>query len=249
MQKIFPLILPKMAQAMREKGMTVINHGVIVEPLNYPTNIPSQDAVELGKHMAADIVVIGSATAEKTTNLMDGNVKSFKGTLTAKAYRTETGKEIASAARTAVSASEDDESGGREALFNAGLLVGQEMILQLWRSFPGFKGNSSFSTWMYRVALNTAISFLKRDKSKLKKVSSEGLDNFKMEPFDPVMEERIEWLYKSIQELSVVEKGIILLYLEGKSHQEISGITGFSATNVGTRISRIKEKLKRQISN
>jgi RNA polymerase sigma-70 factor (ECF subfamily) len=125
----------------------------------------------------------------------------------------------------------------------------QEIVYQLWKSFDSFRSDSKWSTWMYRVALNTAISFLKRDRSKPKKVSSDHLDHLKMEPFDPVMEQRIEWLYKSIQELSVVEKGIILLYLEGKSHQEISGITGFSATNVGTRISRIKEKLKRQISN
>ena len=125
----------------------------------------------------------------------------------------------------------------------------QEIVYQLWKSYDSFDDRSKWSTWMYRVALNTAISFLKRDKSKLKKVSSEGLDNFKMEPFDPVMEERIEWLYKSIQELNVVEKGIILLYLEGKRHDEIASITGFSTTNVGTRISRIKEKLKRQISN
>ena len=125
----------------------------------------------------------------------------------------------------------------------------QEIVYQLWKSYDSFDDRSKWSTWMYRVALNTAISFLKRDKSKLKKVSSEGLDNFKMEPFDPVMEERIEWLYKSIQELSVVEKGIILLFLEGKRHDEIASITGFSTTNVGTRISRIKEKLKRQISN
>ena len=125
----------------------------------------------------------------------------------------------------------------------------QEIVYQLWKSYDSFDDRSKWSTWMYRVALNTAISFLKRDKSKLKKVSSEGLDNFKMEPFDPVMEERIEWLYKRIQELSVVEKGIILLYLEGKRHEEIASITGFSTTNVGTRISRIKEKLKRQISN
>ena len=100
---------------------------------------------------------------------------------------------------------------------------------------------------MYRVALNTAISFLKKDQTKLKKSSSEQLENFKMEPFDPVMEERIAWLYRSIQDLNVVEKGIILLYLEGRNHEEISNITGFSTTNIGTRISRIKQKLKNQI--
>ena len=134
---VVPLSEQAMAQVMREKGMTVINHGVIVEPLNYPADIPLQDAIDIGKHMAADIVIIGTATAEKTTNVMDGNVKTFKGALTAKAYRTATGKEIAFAARTAVFASENDESGGREALFNAGMLVGQEMILQLtsaWES-------------------------------------------------------------------------------------------------------------------
>jgi hypothetical protein len=134
---VVPLAEEAMAQTLREKGMTVINHGVIVEPLNYPTDIPVQDAVELGKHMAADIVIVGTATAEKTTNVMDKTVKTFKGSVSAKAYRTETAKQIAFAARTAVSASEDDQKGGREALFNAGLLVGQEMTLQLtsaWES-------------------------------------------------------------------------------------------------------------------
>lgn len=134
---VVPLSEEAMAQTMKDKGMTVINHAVIVEPLNYRTNIPLQEAIDLGKHMAADIVIIGTAIAEKTSNVMDGTVKTFKGSVSAKAYRTETGKEIAFAARTAVFASENDEKGGREALFNAGMLVGQEMILQLtsaWES-------------------------------------------------------------------------------------------------------------------
>ena len=123
----------------------------------------------------------------------------------------------------------------------------QEIVYQLWKSFDSFRGGSKWSTWMYRVALNTAISFLKKNKSKARKVGSEYLEHFKLEPFDPVLEERVEWLYKSIQQLTVVEKGIILLYLEGKSHEEIAGITGFTQSNVGTRISRIKEKLRSQI--
>lgn len=125
----------------------------------------------------------------------------------------------------------------------------QEIVYQLWKSFDSFNAKSKWSTWMYRVALNTAISFLKKDKSKPGNVSSEHLDHFKMEPFDPIMEERVDWLYKRIKQLSMVEKGVILLYLEGKSHEEISGITGFTTTNVGTRISRIKQKLKSQIAN
>jgi len=120
-----------MTQVLADEGMTIVTHSGFTEPVNYPLNIPAEDAIELGKHMAADIVIIGTATAEKTTNVMDGNVKSFKGVVEAKAYRTETGKEIAFAARTAVSANEDEVAGGREALFNAGLLVGQEMALQI----------------------------------------------------------------------------------------------------------------------
>jgi len=126
-----------MAQILKEKGITIINHATVIEPVNYLLDVPVQDAIELGKHMAADMVIIGTATAAKTTNVMDGNVKSFKGTVQVKAYRTETGKEIAFAARTAVSASQEEEIGGREALFNAGLLVGQELVLQLasaWES-------------------------------------------------------------------------------------------------------------------
>lgn len=123
----------------------------------------------------------------------------------------------------------------------------QEIVYQLWKSFESFNSQSKWSTWMYRVALNTAISTLNRQKKGLRKVTSDHLDQIKLEPFDPIMEERVDWLYKSIQELTVVEKGIILLYLEGKSHEEISNITGFSTTNIGTRISRIKLKLKKQI--
>ena len=140
---VVPSTEEAMAQTLKDKGMMVINHAGIVEPVNYRLNIPVTDAVELGKHMAADIVIIGTATAEKTTNVMDGNVKSFKGSLTARAYRTETGKEIAFAERTAVSASDNDEEGGREALFNAGLLVGQEMILQLTSAWEGESSRQS----------------------------------------------------------------------------------------------------------
>lgn len=123
----------------------------------------------------------------------------------------------------------------------------QEIVYQLWKSRDSFNSKSKWSTWMYRVALNTAISSLNKQKKGLRKVTSDHLDYIKMESFDPVMEQRVDWLYKSIQELTVVEKGIILLYLEGKSHEEISNITGFSTSNVGTRISRIKQKLKNQI--
>lgn len=125
--------------------------------------------------------------------------------------------------------------------------VYQEIVYRLWKSYPSFKANSKISTWMYRVALNTAISNLKKEKRKGTRVS---IDNFllnKIDQIDTVMEERITLLYAHIKKLSIVEKGIILLHLEGKNYDEIAAITGFTATNVGTRLTRIKNKLKSQI--
>lgn len=125
--------------------------------------------------------------------------------------------------------------------------VYQEIVYQLWKSYPSFKADSKISTWMYRVALNTAISNLKKEKRKGTRVT---IDNFllnKIDHIDTVMEERITLLYAHIKKLSVVEKGIILLHLEGKNYDEIAIITGFTATNVGTRLARIKNKLKSQI--
>lgn len=125
--------------------------------------------------------------------------------------------------------------------------VYQEIVYQLWKSYPSFKADSKISTWMYRVALNTAINNLKKEKRKGTRVS---MDNFllnKIDHVDTVMEERITLLYAHIKKLSVVERGIILLHLEGKSYDEIAAITGFTATNIGTRLARIKNKLKSQI--
>ncbi|WP_431107464.1 RNA polymerase sigma factor [Winogradskyella poriferorum] len=125
--------------------------------------------------------------------------------------------------------------------------VYQDIVYQLWKSYPSFKADSKISTWMYRVALNTAISNLKKEKRKGTRVS---MDNFllnKIDHVDTVMEERITLLYAHIKKLSVVERGIILLHLEGKNYDEIAAITGFTATNIGTRLARIKQKLKSQI--
>ena len=125
--------------------------------------------------------------------------------------------------------------------------VYQEIVYQLWKSYPSFKANSKISTWMYRVALNTAISNLKKEKRKGTRVSIDNVLFNKIDPVDTVMEERITLLYAHIKKLSIVERGIILLHLEGKNYDDIATITGFTATNVGTRLTRIKNKLKSQI--
>ncbi len=123
----------------------------------------------------------------------------------------------------------------------------QEIVYQLWKSFDSFKGEAKISTWMYRIALNTSITYLNKRKKKGNHVSL-NFDLFNREDEDDwVMEERITTLYTHIKELNVIEKGLILLFLEGKSYDEISSITGFTTTNVGTRLGRIKQKLKKQI--
>ncbi|MDB9783137.1 RNA polymerase sigma factor, partial [Winogradskyella sp.] len=123
----------------------------------------------------------------------------------------------------------------------------QEIVYQLWKSYSSFKGNSKISTWMYRIALNTAISNLKKEKRRGSQVSIDNLLLNQMDQVDTVMEERITLLYAHIKELSIVERGIILLHLEGKSYDEIATITGFTNTNIGTRLARIKQKLKTQV--
>ncbi len=123
----------------------------------------------------------------------------------------------------------------------------QEIVYQLWKSYSSFKENSKISTWMYRIALNTAISNLKKEKRKGSRVSIDNFPLNQMDQVDTVMEERIALLYAHIKKLSIVERGIILLHLEGKNYDEIATITGFTNTNIGTRLARIKQKIKSQI--
>jgi RNA polymerase sigma-70 factor (ECF subfamily) len=123
----------------------------------------------------------------------------------------------------------------------------QEIVYQLWKSFGSFRHESKLSTWMYRIALNTAISNLNNEKRKGKFLPISDWVLNRTETDDPVREERFELLYAHIRELSTVEKGIILLYLEGKSYEEMAAITGFTTTNIGTRLGRIKQKLITQI--
>ena len=123
----------------------------------------------------------------------------------------------------------------------------QEIVYQLWKSFGSFKGESKISTWIYRVALNTSITYLKKEKRKENTLQFDKVLQDRIDQVDTIMDERVQLLYQHIKNLSTVEKGIILLYLEGRNYGEISEITGFTSTNVGTRINRIKQKLKSQI--
>ncbi len=124
----------------------------------------------------------------------------------------------------------------------------QEIIYQLWKSFDTFNQRSSLSTWMYRVAMNVAIYHLKSAKRRVQTVSiDDQLLNFR-EVGNGDEEERWKLLKQSVDRLNLLDKGIVILYLEGKSYEEIAEVVGISVTNVGTKLSRIKEKLKQQIS-
>lgn len=120
----------------------------------------------------------------------------------------------------------------------------QEIVYQLWKCFDSFRGESKITTWMYRVGMNTAITHLKKTKKyTVTAPLSEGVV-MGIASEDAVYEERLALLHTYIQNLNQLEKGLMLLVLEGKSYAEIAEITGLSASNVGTRISRIKKKLK-----
>lgn len=125
----------------------------------------------------------------------------------------------------------------------------QEITYQLWKSFDTFEKKSSLATWMYRVAINVSIYHLKNEKRKIKAVPLEELILDFYEVNDNEIEEKWLLLKQHIDNLNLLDKGIVILYLENKSYEEIGQIIGISASNVGTKLSRIKEKLKKQITN
>jgi len=124
----------------------------------------------------------------------------------------------------------------------------QDIVYQLWKSFDSFRGEAKISTWMYRIALNTALTRIKKKKREGNSVYIDKIVLQQTENYDETFEERLRALYQKIGQLNVLEKGIMLLLLEGKKYEEIAEITGLSPSNVGTRISRIKQKLKKQIT-
>ncbi len=123
----------------------------------------------------------------------------------------------------------------------------QEIIYQLWKSFPSFRAEAKISTWMYRIALNTSTGYLHKEKRKGSYLPIDGLLINSTLANDNIREEQVAILYGHIRQLNAAEKGIILLYLDDRPYEEIAAITGFTVTNIGTRLGRIKQKIKDQI--
>lgn len=121
----------------------------------------------------------------------------------------------------------------------------QEITIQLWKAFPKFRGDAKFSTWMYRVGLNTAITLYRKNK---RKITTQEFGEFefkiKAEEYDDTEEKQLKVLYKAVHQLNDIEKALIFLYLEDKNYKEISETLGISEVNARVKMNRIKTKLK-----
>ena len=121
----------------------------------------------------------------------------------------------------------------------------QEVCLQIWKSKDSFREQSAWSTWIYRLSLNVCLTLLKKDKKVKGRFSSDSLPDEVIEDSKAFEDEALDELYKAIRQLSEIDRGVILLYLEEKSYQEIADIMGTNPNNIGVRIKRIKERLKK----
>lgn len=121
----------------------------------------------------------------------------------------------------------------------------QEVSLQIWKSKDNFKEESEWSTWVYRLTLNVCLTLLKKKKNNGQHFASDYLPAEVTEDSHAFADESLNQLYNAIRQLSEVDRAVILLYLEEKSYQEIADIIGTNPNNIGVRIKRIKERLKK----
>jgi len=128
----------------------------------------------------------------------------------------------------------------------------QEIVVQLWRSFPRYDDRYRFSTWMYRIGMNVAISFLRSEGRRGRDtVALDHVDVIDFAAADRAMGDAgddVRLLQRLVSQLDEMSRALIVLYLEGYSHAEIAEILGISTTNVGTRINRIKARLRDELT-
>jgi RNA polymerase sigma-70 factor (ECF subfamily) len=126
----------------------------------------------------------------------------------------------------------------------------QEISIQLWRSYDRFEGKSKFSTWMYRVGLNTAITLYRKEKKRIDSgVLQDNIPQIAVEEYDSEIDEQLAWLYRKINAFSEIDKALILLYLEDKKYDEIAETLGISSVNARVKMNRIKKRLKEMIND
>ncbi len=122
----------------------------------------------------------------------------------------------------------------------------QEITIQLWRAFPKFRGDSKFSTWMYRVSLNTAITLYRKSKRQISTQDFETISfKIKSEEYDDTTEQQLKLMYDAVKKLNDIDKALVFLYLEDKSYKEISLNLGISEVNARVKMNRAKDKLRK----
>jgi len=126
----------------------------------------------------------------------------------------------------------------------------QEIVIQLWKAYPKFNGQARFSTWLYRIAINTAITRLRKQKNFITSYEPATLPaNISDNNYSKDEEERLQQLYTAIELLNEIEKAIVMLYMEDKSYEEMEDILGLSQGNLRVKMNRIKEKLRKLTKN
>ncbi len=125
----------------------------------------------------------------------------------------------------------------------------QEITIQLWKNYSKFRGDAKFSTWMYRVALNTAISLYRKSTRTVKTQDiTDYAFKIKAEDYDETEELQLKALYNAIRKLNDIDKALIFLYLENKAYKEISETLGISQVNARVKMNRAKDKLKKVLN-
>jgi RNA polymerase sigma-70 factor (ECF subfamily) len=126
----------------------------------------------------------------------------------------------------------------------------QEILLNLWKGYPSFRNESKFSTWLYRIALNTCIGAYRKKSRGISSSSIQEKHNQIPDiPCNPDYDEECRLLYNAIRKLDKLEKAIIILYLEEKSYEEIGEIAGITANHAGVKITRIKARLRQYLNH
>ncbi len=123
----------------------------------------------------------------------------------------------------------------------------QETVLNLWKCFPRYRGDSNFNTWVYRIAMNTCITFLRYSGTRPNTIPITA--DMAQIAADEGTAAQLQELYKLINQLGKLERALILLWLEERSYQEIADILGISKANVAVKLNRIREKLKKMSNN
>ena len=126
--------------------------------------------------------------------------------------------------------------------------LAQEIAVQLWRSFDTFDERARFSTWMYRIALNVAISFYRRESTRTSSLQTVDMCLLEESTDTASQPEEILLLYQFIGRLDLLNRGLLLLYLDGYGYREIAEMLGISETNVATKINRLKQTMKAEFS-